>query len=249
MAAAGAVQGGAPAQPAPACLSGNCTPSSPAVLRLVPGDVDTLRCKVALHIELGNFEEALSLASLPAIEAGLGFERAYCLYRQGKLPEALDALTQVGPDRQVARVQLEAQLQYRLGNYPKAIELYTSLLQQQGPGSAGQEVQANAVAAQVAGGRGAELPAFLQTLKVRSRALRQTLCNSEGSFTGCCARGAAMVPACDFGACLLAGWPCPPYPATPPPSLRPADQPQGQLRGGLQCGLRADRGRLAGPGP
>ena len=44
--------------------------------------------------------------------------------------QALGAVREVGPDREVARLQLEAQVQYRRGNNQDAIQLYSQLFQQ-----------------------------------------------------------------------------------------------------------------------
>ncbi len=55
--------------------------------------------------------------------------QAYCLYRLGRLQEALAALQQVPPggDQAVARLQLEAQLHYRLGAPKEAIQQYSQV--------------------------------------------------------------------------------------------------------------------------
>eukprot|EP00887_Chlorella_sp_A99_P004060 scaffold11.g4060.t1 len=161
------------------------------ILRLAPGDGDAVRVKVVLHIELGNYEEALKVVAEQGLEGELGFERAYCLYRQGKLEEAAAALPAAAadPSRQAAARLLEAQLAYRQGRYARAADLYGALLQQQGKargrgtrGAAGeregrgargaeaagegQEVAANAVAAAVAAGRAAEVPGLMGAWKV-----------------------------------------------------------------------------------
>lgn len=90
--------------------------------------------------------------------------QAYCLYRRGKLKEALAALAAVPADQEVPRLQLEAQIQYRLGGNKEAIALYSQLYRSHSLES--QEVQTNVVAAYVSGGRAGEVPAVMQAMKV-----------------------------------------------------------------------------------
>lgn len=66
---------------------------------------------------------------------------------------------------QEAKLQLEAQLRYRLGQYPEAIAIYRQLFQQYKAET--MEVQTNVLAAYVAGGQAAEVPAVLEAMKVR----------------------------------------------------------------------------------
>ena len=55
--------------------------------------------------------------------------QAYCLYRSARFAEALGALTAVPEERAVARLQLQAQLCYRMGRYADAIAAYSELFQ------------------------------------------------------------------------------------------------------------------------
>lgn len=66
---------------------------------------------------------------------------------------------------QEAKLQLEAQLRYRLGQYPEAIALYRQLFQQFKAET--MEVQTNVLAAYVAGGQAADVPAILEAMKVQ----------------------------------------------------------------------------------
>ena len=91
--------------------------------------------------------------------------QAYCLYRLGRLQDALAALGAVSADAEAARLQLEAQVQYRLGNCKEAIALYSQLFRAHG-GEATADVRPNVLAAYVAGGRGSEVPAVMQAMKV-----------------------------------------------------------------------------------
>jgi signal recognition particle subunit SRP72 len=133
------------------------------ILKVIPNDPEALRCKVVLLIDQGNTEAALRLIDssndLLSSEA-LSLERAYCLYRQGKLDEAFQALGSIDPARDVARLLLEGQLHYRMGNYGAAIQAYDVLYSMAEGGDAkakalggSAEVQANVVAAYVSEGR------------------------------------------------------------------------------------------------
>lgn len=145
------------------------------ILKLIPNDPDAVRCKVNLLIEQGNTDAALRLidssgsircqstsndSSLSSLGEVLSLERAYCLYRQGRLDEASQALDSIDPARTVARLLLEGQLHYRMGNYAAAIRAYDALYSMADGGDAEAkavvgraEVQANVVAAYVSEGR------------------------------------------------------------------------------------------------
>ncbi|KAL6770694.1 SRP72 [Auxenochlorella protothecoides x Auxenochlorella symbiontica] len=133
------------------------------VLNVDPSDEDVRRCKVVLLLELNRFADALAAISAHGLDKELAFERAYCQYREGKLEDALVTLQMVSKDRQEAKLQLEAQLRYRLGQYPEAIAIYRQLFQQYKAET--MEVQTNVLAAYVAGGQAAEVPAVLEAMK------------------------------------------------------------------------------------
>ena len=103
--------------------------------------------------------------STPCTPAPPALLQAYCLYRLGRLQDALAALGAVSADAEAARLQLEAQVQYRLGNCKEAIALYSQLFRAHG-GEATADVRPNVLAAYVAGGRGGEVPAVMQAMKV-----------------------------------------------------------------------------------
>ena len=118
-------------------------------------------------IDLGNAAEALQLIdATPGLTSSLAFERAYCTYRLGRLEDSLAALSGVGPDRSAARLQLEAQVQYRLGNYKECIEVYSRLFKEHPDNEGSAEVQTNVVAAYAVGGKAAEIPSLLTALKI-----------------------------------------------------------------------------------
>lgn len=128
-----------------------------SVLKVAPSDNDALAVKATLLIELGSFEDALKVidAAPSTISSRMAFERAYCTYRLGKLEGALEALSSIDEERAAAVLQLEAQIQYRMGNYSKCIDIYTKLLREYGEDSI--EVKTNVVAAYAAAGRGDEI--------------------------------------------------------------------------------------------
>jgi len=138
-----------------------------AVLKLSPSDGDAVAVKVTLLIDVGNAAEALQLIDAnPTLASGLAFERAYCTYRLGRLQEALTTLSSVRDDRAAARLQLEAQVQYRLGNYKECIDLYNLLSKEHAKVEASAEVQTNIIAAYAVGGRASEIPKIMSEMKM-----------------------------------------------------------------------------------
>lgn len=100
-----------------------CVVSLPAVLRVSPNDADALRCKLIALIHTSAYEDALTVMQSANLAAEYGYERSYCLYRLGKLEEALSALESVGEDNAAAALQLKAQLHFRLGNSKSCIQV------------------------------------------------------------------------------------------------------------------------------
>jgi signal recognition particle subunit SRP72 len=105
----------------------------------------------------------------PTLASTLAFERAYCTYRLGRLQEALAALASVGDERAAARLQLEAQVQYRLGNFKECIEVYDRLFKGHSDVQASAEVQTNIVAAYAVGGRASEIPKVMAAMKMTAQ--------------------------------------------------------------------------------
>jgi signal recognition particle subunit SRP72 len=102
----------------------------------------------------------------PALASSLSFERAYCTYRLGRLQEALTALSSVSEDRAAARLQLEAQVLYRLGNYKECIEVYDRLFKEHADIDAIAEVKTNIIAAYAVGGRAGEISKTMAAMKM-----------------------------------------------------------------------------------
>lgn len=139
-------------------------PVCDAVLKIKPGDGDAVACKIAALIDLGKVEEALLLISSgQELQRRFAFERAYCLYRNGKLQEALSCLDEVPVEREQDKLRLEAQLRYRLEDYSKAIEAYSELFKSHDEDSL--EAKTNVVAAYIAGNRSDEIPAILEAMR------------------------------------------------------------------------------------
>ncbi|PNW85354.1 hypothetical protein CHLRE_03g182500v5 [Chlamydomonas reinhardtii] len=144
------------------------------ILALAPGDEDALRCKVVAHMQLQEFQPALTLLNKPPLSAlPLGFEKAYCLYRLGQIDEALSvaaaalAVPDLEPAAATPLLQLQAQLEYRRGRSKDCINTYDKLFQQYKADSL--ELKTNVLAAYVAAGLSAELPDLMAALKVKPR--------------------------------------------------------------------------------
>ncbi|KAK9820199.1 hypothetical protein WJX72_007419 [[Myrmecia] bisecta] len=137
------------------------------ILKVAPKDVDALQCKAVTLVESSRFQDALDLLQKHKLEDALAFEKAYCLYRLGRMAEALEAAGQVQEERIVGRLQLEAQLHYRMGHNAEAIKIYSQLFQKHKVTSL--ELRTNVIAAYVSGNRAAELPAVMEAMKIAAK--------------------------------------------------------------------------------
>jgi signal recognition particle subunit SRP72 len=141
----------------------------PAVLRLVPGDQDAIKSKVFLLIESGDFDGAIKLIANQGNPPDLAFQRAYSLYRHGSPQDAIAALSSVPQEREADRLQLEAQLRYRMGDTKQAIDLYRQLFAQHHHLQSQQEIATNVAAAYVAANASTELPSVLKIMKFSTK--------------------------------------------------------------------------------
>ncbi|KAI3981806.1 hypothetical protein MKX01_027791 [Papaver californicum] len=118
------------------------------VLAIAPGDEDALNCKIVALIKDDNIDFALStIQSLKNVTVNFGIYKAYCLYRQNKLDEAMESLSCL--ERTSVTMQLESQILYRLGKMePYSIEI-------------------NIVAGLVSAGRAFEVQGTMNALKVK----------------------------------------------------------------------------------
>ena len=123
-----------------------------AVLAISAGDKDAVQSKVVALIELSRFDEAVDAIDSNNTAGDLAFEKvsnfhrmllphawigpnltellqqqAYSLFRLGNFTDALAALQAGSTSQQVAKLQLEAQLYYRMGRNGDAIRIYHQL--------------------------------------------------------------------------------------------------------------------------
>ncbi|XP_057307237.1 signal recognition particle subunit SRP72-like [Hydractinia symbiolongicarpus] len=103
--------------------------SANKILKLLPNDVDALKCKIVCLIQQSCFQEAHDVITSNEKKGLLQmtFEKAYCLYRLNRLHEAakiLNGLENPG----LKENELLAQVNYRLEDYSSCLELYRSLI-------------------------------------------------------------------------------------------------------------------------
>eukprot|EP00752_Nemacystus_decipiens_P006033 g5448.t1 len=141
-----------------------------AVRSKSPDDVDAIRVKSLCLIHQDKYDKALQSAS-GKHKAVLSPERAYCLFRLGRLEEALEVARggagSVAESKRVRALRhLEAQVLYRLGRHVEAAEVYASIYSEEEQeamgGAAGfSPVTVNLAASYAAAGRGDEALAAL----------------------------------------------------------------------------------------
>ncbi|CAM9427818.1 unnamed protein product [Laminaria digitata] len=123
-----------------------------------PDDLDAIRTKCLCLINQDKYEKALQSSS-GKHKAVLSPERAYCLFRLGRLEEALEVArggrsSVDGGKRASALRHLEAQALYRLGHHADAADVYADIYEQ-GEGEGGGSfpaVSVNLAAAHAAAG-------------------------------------------------------------------------------------------------
>ncbi|KAK9119987.1 hypothetical protein Scep_018080 [Stephania cephalantha] len=132
------------------------------VLAVAPGDEDALRCKIVALIKADDIDRALS-----AIQAAekrpfdFSFFKAYCLYRQNKLDEALKLLN--SQEKTSSALQLEAQILYRLGRMDACVNVYEKLQR-----SKIESLEINVAASLISSGRASEVQKMLDLLKIKA---------------------------------------------------------------------------------
>ena len=144
------------------------------VLKISPGDADAIRCRVTALIELQRFADCAATIEKDvaddALRKDLAFERAYALYKCGKVDESLRILqTETSQDeRESTRaMQLEAQLMYRAGRHDEAATIYEALFRDRADDvGESPNTAVNLAAALVTAGRGSDLAAALKRLKM-----------------------------------------------------------------------------------
>ncbi|TMW86566.1 hypothetical protein EJD97_021210 [Solanum chilense] len=136
---------------------------SDQILAAAPGDEDAIRCKVVALVKADSIEEAL-VAIKDCSKKGsvdLSFFKAYCLYRQNKLEEALESLK--GQEGSTESMLLESQILYRLGKMGASVDIYQKL-----PKSTIDSLEINLVAGLVSAGRSSEVQGTLDSLRVKA---------------------------------------------------------------------------------
>ncbi|ONK71155.1 uncharacterized protein A4U43_C04F5360 [Asparagus officinalis] len=134
------------------------------VLAVAPGDEDAVRCKVVALIKKDLIDKALEeIQRFKSLPIDLSFYKAYCLYRQNKLKEALEALE--GQERTSTVLQLESQIFYRLGKMDSCMESYDKLQKFK---IESLDLKTNIIAALIAAGRSAEVQGMMDTLRIKA---------------------------------------------------------------------------------
>ncbi|XP_031476692.1 uncharacterized protein LOC116248184 [Nymphaea colorata] len=148
------------------------------ILTAAPRDEDALRCKVVALIKLDNVDVALStIRECEKLGIDLQFHKAYCLYRQNKLQEALDCLRL--QEKNPSVLQLEAQIFYRLGKMDACTQSYDKLRKFKVDSS---DVYVNIIAALIAAGRASEVQSMMDTLKVTANSRFEMAYNAACSM-------------------------------------------------------------------
>ncbi|KAG6409610.1 hypothetical protein SASPL_127650 [Salvia splendens] len=135
---------------------------SDQVLSIAPGDEDAIRCKVVALIKNDKIDDALSAIEKLSRKSSvdLTFFKAYCLYRQNKLDEALTSLK--GHNGDSAAMLLESQILFRLGRMDACVSVYQNLQK-----SKIDSLEINFVAALVTAGRATEVQGTIESLRLK----------------------------------------------------------------------------------
>nr|VDD01129.1 unnamed protein product [Brassica rapa] len=131
------------------------------VLSIAPADEDAIRCKVVALVKDDKIDDALSVIhSFHKLPIDLGFQKAYCLYRQNKLEEAIACLR--GRERDSETSLLEAQILYRLGKTDACVDVYKTLKD-----SEIETVDVNFVAGLVSAGKASQVKGALESWRIK----------------------------------------------------------------------------------
>ncbi|KAL8527529.1 hypothetical protein ACS0TY_005393 [Phlomoides rotata] len=141
---------------------GQAVKVSDQVLSIAPEDQDAIRCKVVALIKNDSVDEALSTMQEFSKKSSIDFSflKAYCLYRQNKLDEALGYLK--GKDANSATMLLESQILFRLGKMDACVDIYQKLQK-----SNINSLETNFVAALVSAGSATEVQGTMDALRVK----------------------------------------------------------------------------------
>ncbi|KAK7246934.1 hypothetical protein RIF29_41805 [Crotalaria pallida] len=140
----------------------NAVKLSDQILAIAPSDEDAIRCKLVALIRDDRIDDALSaIRSSKTPLDDFPFLKAYCLYRQNKLDEALEALE--GQERSDDTMLLESQILYRLGKMDDSLDIYQKLQK-----SKIDSLEINTVASLVMAGRSSEVQGVLDSLRIKA---------------------------------------------------------------------------------
>ncbi|KAH9772774.1 Signal recognition particle subunit SRP72 [Citrus sinensis] len=132
------------------------------VLSTNPSDEDAMRCKVVALIKADNIDDALStIQSSQKFTFDFNYLKAYCLYRQNRLDEALEALKI--QENNPATMLLKSQILYRSGEMDACVEFYQKLQK-----SKIDSLEINFVAGLISAGRASEVQKTLDSLRVKA---------------------------------------------------------------------------------
>ncbi|XP_073301231.1 uncharacterized protein [Primulina huaijiensis] len=132
------------------------------VLKIAPGDEDAIRCKVVALIKNDSIDDALLTIEGFSKKSLIDFSffKAYCLYRQNKLNEALECLK--GKEENTAGMLLESQILFRLGKMDACVDVYQRLQR-----TKIDSLEINFVAGLVSAGRASDVQGTMDSLKVK----------------------------------------------------------------------------------
>ncbi|KAL0459240.1 UNVERIFIED_CONTAM: Signal recognition particle subunit SRP72 [Sesamum latifolium] len=135
---------------------------SDQVLSIAPGDEDAIRCKLVALIKNDSIDDALSAIQEFSKKSSMDFSffKAYCLYRQNKLDEALGSLKE--QEGNSAIMLLESQILFRLGKMDACVDIYQKLQK-----SKIDSLEINFVAGLVSAGRASEVQGTMDSLRVK----------------------------------------------------------------------------------
>lgn len=121
-----------------------------------------MRCKVVALIKADNIDDALStIQSSQKFTFDFNYLKAYCLYRQNRLDEALETLKI--QENNPATMLLKSQILYRSGEMDACVEFYQKLQK-----SKIDSLEINFVAGLISAGRASEVQKTLDLLRVKA---------------------------------------------------------------------------------
>ncbi|KDP26748.1 hypothetical protein JCGZ_17906 [Jatropha curcas] len=135
---------------------------SDQVLSISPADEDAIRCKVVALIKADSIDDALStIQAAQRVPIDFSFVKAYCLYRQNKLNEALESLK--GQERNTETMLLESQILFRMGKMDACVDIYQKLQK-----SKIDSLEINLVAGLILGGRSSEVQGLMEAQRIKA---------------------------------------------------------------------------------